>query len=345
MFKKKYLNLFLSFAGGCVVGALMQLALHQNSCIELTENSAKALFTSPKQFREIGFVECEKYIVDLINKTRSSIYVQSYHWTSMPMAKALIEAKKRGVQILVLLDKSNDANPPEAMEILLQYSIPVRIRRISGISHNKVMVLDEQILITGSYNFTKSANERNDENILIVNNKELASQYIKNWNKCNQNSVTPGSYGDTKERQWDSKVGYRSDKSIYTIKDYINQAKESIYIAIGPGNMLPDSMVKLLEIAHKAGLDVKILHQIRSSSEQINYSYTLLNIRTILGSSKLTTMIIDGNLEIILTKDEKSGELLPKKVTKSSARYIKFNRDWQVKSKQLIPKSQNTRYI
>jgi phosphatidylserine/phosphatidylglycerophosphate/cardiolipin synthase-like enzyme len=345
MKRKRYLNFLLPFSLGCMTGALIQLSLNQRSCITLAENTARVLFTYPKQFRELGFVECERQIVELIDTAQSSIYAQSYNWTSVPIAKSLIRAKERGVQVFVLLDKSNDSQSPEAMEILLQNSIPVRIRKISGISHNKVMVLDEQIVITGSYNFTKSANERNDENILIVSNNELAKQYLNNWKKCNEYSFLPGSYSNYTEKLWDNKAGYRPDKSSHSIKDYIDQAKQSIYIVVGIGDTLPNQIAELLEQARKKGLEVKVLQQIKASEDLVKYKMNSLNIKVIFGSGKITSVLVDGNLEIILTRDEKTGELIPKKVIKSNARSIKFERDWKTKAKRVVvSEKRNNRY-
>ena len=50
-----------------------------------------------------------------------------------------------------------------------------------AIAHNKVMIIDEEILITGSFNFTKAAEEKNAENLLIIRDKAIASLYIRNW--------------------------------------------------------------------------------------------------------------------------------------------------------------------
>ena len=50
-----------------------------------------------------------------------------------------------------------------------------------AIAHNKVMILDDEIVITGSFNFTKAAEERNAENLLIIRSKELAARFLANW--------------------------------------------------------------------------------------------------------------------------------------------------------------------
>ena len=61
--------------------------------------------------------------------------------------------------------------------------IPTYIDAEHQIAHNKIMVLDKETVITGSFNFTKAAEEKNAENLLILKSKELAKVYIDNWNK------------------------------------------------------------------------------------------------------------------------------------------------------------------
>lgn len=67
------------------------------------------------------------------------------------------------------------------MQQIMDSSIDVSIDKVSGIAHNKVIILDEKKVITGSFNFTKSADTRNAENVIIVNDKEVASKYLQNW--------------------------------------------------------------------------------------------------------------------------------------------------------------------
>ena len=57
-----------------------------------------------------------------------------------------------------------------------------------AISHNKIIIIDKETVITGSFNFTKAAEEKNAENLLIIRNKKLAEAYIDNWNKHKEHS-------------------------------------------------------------------------------------------------------------------------------------------------------------
>lgn len=121
-------------------------------------------------------------VVNEIGKARTEILVQAYSFTSKPIAKALIEARKRGVRIEAVLDKSNATARYTAATFLANVGIPVLIDAEHAIAHNKIMIIDRQTLITGSFNFTKAAEEKNAENLLIIKgNKPLVEQYLRNY--------------------------------------------------------------------------------------------------------------------------------------------------------------------
>lgn len=137
--------------------------------------SVSVCFTPNKQ--------CQSQIIAEINKAKNSIYVQAYSFTDRDIAQALVNAFKRGVKVRVLLDKSNRNDTRSAKDILIHNKIPLRFDSPSGIAHNKVMVFDQTTALSGSYNFSANAFKRNTENLIILNNKNLAQQYIQNWLK------------------------------------------------------------------------------------------------------------------------------------------------------------------
>ena len=107
------------------------------------------------------------------------------HWsnsfTSTLTAKALLDAHKRGVQVQVLLDKSQRTEKYSSADFLANQGVPTTIDANHAISHNKVMIIDSETVITGSFNFTKAAQEKNAENLLIIRDPALATQYTQNW--------------------------------------------------------------------------------------------------------------------------------------------------------------------
>ncbi len=120
-------------------------------------------------------------IVATLAKARTTVLVQAYSFTSAPIAKALLEAHKRGVTIEVILDKSQRSGKYSSADFLARAGIPVKIDAAHAIAHNKVMVIDGDTVITGSFNFTRAAEEQNAENLLIIHDPALAARYTANW--------------------------------------------------------------------------------------------------------------------------------------------------------------------
>jgi phosphatidylserine/phosphatidylglycerophosphate/cardiolipin synthase-like enzyme len=124
---------------------------------------------------------CTEAVVKEIDAAQTTILVQAYSFTSVPIAKALVDAHKRGVKIQVILDKSQRTEKYSSADFVQHAGIPIRIDDKHAIAHNKVMVIDGQIVITGSFNFTKAAEESNAENLLVIRDKEIADKYAANW--------------------------------------------------------------------------------------------------------------------------------------------------------------------
>lgn len=124
---------------------------------------------------------CTEQIVDSIADASKEIRVQAYSFTSTPIAKALADAHRRGVDVEVILDKSQASARYTGATYLKNAGIPVLIDDRVAIAHNKVIIIDNKTVITGSFNFTKAAQERNAENLLVIHNEDLASEYLANW--------------------------------------------------------------------------------------------------------------------------------------------------------------------
>ncbi|MEN6350371.1 MAG: phospholipase D family protein [Syntrophomonas sp.] len=163
--------------------SLFFLPLSQLSyAADLTLNNTTAqIYFSPKG-------GCTEAIVREISNAKSEIYVQAYSFTSVPIAKALLDAHKRGVKVEAILDKSQKKEKYTSATFLNNSGIPTYIDSKHAIAHNKIMIIDKEIVITGSFNFTKAAEEKNAENLLILKNKELANKYLINWNKHGEHS-------------------------------------------------------------------------------------------------------------------------------------------------------------
>jgi phosphatidylserine/phosphatidylglycerophosphate/cardiolipin synthase-like enzyme len=124
---------------------------------------------------------CTEAIVREIENAQSTIRVQAYSFTSAPIAKALADARKRGIDVAVILDDSQESEKYSSADFLLHAGIATGIDGRHAIAHNKVMVLDGRTVITGSFNFTKAAEESNAENLLIIRDATIAELYAHNW--------------------------------------------------------------------------------------------------------------------------------------------------------------------
>jgi len=124
---------------------------------------------------------CTAMIVDLINHADKSVLVQAYSFTSAPIAKAVVKAKKRGLDVRVILDKSQRKAKYSSATFLRNQGVPTWIDYKPTIAHNKVMIIDGELVITGSFNFTKAAQKRNAENVLVIRDSRIANKYKQNW--------------------------------------------------------------------------------------------------------------------------------------------------------------------
>jgi phosphatidylserine/phosphatidylglycerophosphate/cardiolipin synthase-like enzyme len=131
---------------------------------------------------------CTDAIIRELNQAKSTILVQAYSFTSAPIAKALLNAHKRGVKVEVILDMSQRSEKYSSATFLFNAGIPTKIDAKHAIAHDKVMVIDGETVITGSFNFTKAAEENNAENLLVIRDRKLASLYTKNWQEHERHS-------------------------------------------------------------------------------------------------------------------------------------------------------------
>lgn len=137
---------------------------------------------------------CAEQITNAIDQAQKSILIQAYQFTSKPIAQSLIRAKKRGIDIRVILDESQVSSKYSVINELFRQKIPIYIDYKPAISHSKIMIIDEQKIITGSFNFSDAAQQRNAENLLIITgDPPLVEQYIENWKdrKSQSDPYTP----------------------------------------------------------------------------------------------------------------------------------------------------------
>jgi len=92
-----------------------------------------------------------------------------------------VDAARRGAKVQVILDKSQRTEKYSEADFLKNEAIPTLIDAEHAIAHNKIMIIDGYLVLTGSFNFTRAAEENNAENLLIINDPILARRYLENW--------------------------------------------------------------------------------------------------------------------------------------------------------------------
>ena len=127
----------------------------------------------------------QKAIIKNINQAEAFINIAMYVFTDKAIAPPLVNAQKRGVKIRVYLDKDQIESSYSVSRLLVQKGIKVRISSNNYIMHNKFAIIDNRILLTGSYNWTFSANNRNDENLMVIDDPEIIkifqNQFVNLW--------------------------------------------------------------------------------------------------------------------------------------------------------------------
>ncbi|NLB66708.1 MAG: KTSC domain-containing protein [Lentisphaerae bacterium] len=130
--------------------------------------------------------ECEPVILRAIEKSRESIYVAAYAFTRTRIAAALAKAHKRGVRVEVKMDanQAEFVNAQRLIQYLRDQGIPVTLIHTAGTysaMHNKFMIFDMRWLVTGSYNFTTTAQVSNWENLVWMDSADMAELCKQAW--------------------------------------------------------------------------------------------------------------------------------------------------------------------
>ena len=132
---------------------------------------------------------CTDAIVRELDKARGEVLVQAFTITSSPIAQAISKAYARGVKVVVILDESQLTDHYSSATYLSNHGVPCFVDGKHAIAHNKIMVIDDQTVITGSFNFTVAAEKDNAENLVIMHRPELAAKYSANFKEHFKHSV------------------------------------------------------------------------------------------------------------------------------------------------------------
>jgi phosphatidylserine/phosphatidylglycerophosphate/cardiolipin synthase-like enzyme len=136
---------------------------------------------------DIGFspnAGAEQLVLDTIASARQSIRMAAYSFTSPKVMHRLLDAKKRGVDIRIVVDEKGNRSKASqaAMNLIVNAGIPLRTTSRYKIHHDKYIIVDGETVETGSFNYSKSAAASNSENVIVIrNNPAIAEKYLKHW--------------------------------------------------------------------------------------------------------------------------------------------------------------------
>ena len=138
--------------------------------------------------------ECGRMILDEINRAEKSIEVAMYYFTSRTLSRALVSAVKRGVKVRAFLDGESAREYYSKAHFLKKNGVLVKLENGEGLMHNKFCIIDKALVITGSYNWTTSADLRNDENVMFITSKDAVKAYRMQFEKYWQGNYLDKGY-------------------------------------------------------------------------------------------------------------------------------------------------------
>jgi len=130
---------------------------------------------------------CDQVFVSWVDSSRKTLDGAIYGLTDPKIAAAFIRAHQRGVKVRLLLDRSQSKGKQSVYRHLQQAGVPLQIRRGTkgGLQHNKFLIMDGTYVLTGSFNWTRSASRRNDENFVILDDQtpRFQKEFERLWKK------------------------------------------------------------------------------------------------------------------------------------------------------------------
>lgn len=126
----------------------------------------------------------QSQVAAVLSGAEESIYFLAFSFTSNDLGDIVREKAEDGLTVKGVMDEEQiSSNQGTEFDPFKQAGLDVRIDGIEGQMHHKVFVIDESIVVLGSYNFSQSAETRNDENILIIYNEAIAKQFLMEFER------------------------------------------------------------------------------------------------------------------------------------------------------------------
>jgi phosphatidylserine/phosphatidylglycerophosphate/cardiolipin synthase-like enzyme len=136
---------------------------------------------------QVGFSpegSAQELVLKTINQAHASIDMIGYSFQAQDIAQALVDASARGVKVRVVVDKRRNQGKASqtAMQYVVSHGVKLRIDGHYNIQHDKMIIVDDHIVETGSFNYAHSAETENSENVIVIKDMpDVIQQYIVHW--------------------------------------------------------------------------------------------------------------------------------------------------------------------
>lgn len=125
----------------------------------------------------------EEIIIKRIMKAKRSIFFMAFSFTSDSIGNAVIKKYKQGLKVAGIFEKRGAKSKYSEYVKMRLEGIPVKLDKNKYTMHHKVFIIDNSLVITGSYNFSKNASKKNDENVIMIKNKKIANKYFDEFKR------------------------------------------------------------------------------------------------------------------------------------------------------------------
>ncbi|MEJ6778831.1 MAG: phospholipase D-like domain-containing protein [Akkermansiaceae bacterium] len=157
------------------------------TAMDWLESVIKLLYSNEMKIKASAYFspgeDCLHRIRRLAGEAKSSLDICVFTITDNRIVRKLAEAHERGVKVRIISDNMKSDDLGSDMEVMEKFGIPCRYDRTSAHMHHKFAIADTDLLLTGSYNWTRSASTENNENIVISNNFKLVSSFQQEFDR------------------------------------------------------------------------------------------------------------------------------------------------------------------
>jgi hypothetical protein len=191
----------------------------------------------------------QKEIIKNINQAEVFINIAMYTFTDQEIALSLVNSQNRGVQVRVYLDRSQVESTYSVSRLLVQKWLKLRISTNNYIMHHKFAIIDNRLLLTGSYNWTAAANHKNNENLMVIDDPEVIARYQNQFEK-----LWFGKYNIERTRQL-----FQKAKVNFPLTPLNPSGLESKIININTASL--DELVKVLQVSETLAQKIIVLRE------------------------------------------------------------------------------------